>query len=199
MAKTDPNEFKKLISTYLKPKAGKVEEIHIPRFKYIMVDGEGEPASEAYSAAIQGLYNHAYTIKFLPKSGAAVAGYEPFSVASLQGLYGKFEDGWKWTLMIAVPDFINHDTIAQAREEMKRKGKAVNEAVQLKDWEEGDVLQTLHVGPYDKEQPTIDILQSYAKEHGYTLVGRQDEIYMNDPRRVAPDKIKVIIRYQVKR
>jgi hypothetical protein len=199
MPKAEPNEFKKLTSQLLKAKSGAVQEIHIPKMKYLMVDGTGAPASRSYQQAIQGLYSHAYTIKFLPKSGVPVKGYEQFSVAPLQGLYGKFEEGWNWTLLIAVPNFVTNQTVMLARDEMRRKKKEINDAVRLEEWEEGDAIQTLHLGPYDKEQPAINMLHDYAAAHNYALAGRQDEIYMNDPRRVAPEKIKVIIRYPVKK
>ena len=181
------------------PKSGTVQEVHIPKRKYLMVDGSAELGGRDYQNAVKGLYSHAYAIKFLPKSGVVVPGYEQFSVQPLEGLYQESDPTRNWTLLIPVPDFVTDQTIRLARAELRRKKKDVDDDVRLADWEQGEVIQTLHLGPYDKEQPAVDLLHRYADAHGLTLTGRQNEIYLNDPGRVAPEKIKVIIRYQVQK
>lgn len=98
-----------------------------------------------------------------------------------------------------MPDFVTDKTVCLARAEMRRKKKDVDDDVRLAEWEQGEVIQTLHLGPYDKEQPAVDLLRRFADARGYTLTGRQNEIYLNDPSRVAREKIKVIIRYQVQK
>ena len=180
-------------------KPGTVQEVHVPKRKYLMIDGTAEPGDQDYQDAIQGLYSCVYTIKFLPKSGIEVIDYEPFSVEPLEGLYSELDPAQNWTLLIAVPDFVTDETVQLARESMRRKGKEIDSSVRLEEWEQGDVIQTLHIGPYDKEQPAVEMLHRYAETNDYALAGRQNEIYLNDPRRVAPDRIKVIIRYQVKK
>ncbi len=187
------------MTTLARAKPGTVQEVHVPKRKYLMVDGSAELGGPDYQRAIQGLYSHIYTIKFLPKAGIDVPNYQHFSVEPLQGLYPESDPTRNWTLLIAVPDFVTDETVHLARTEMRRKNKAVDDSVHLQDWEQGDVIQTLHVGPYDREQPAVDLLHRYADANGYELTGRQGETYLNNPGRVAPERIRVLIRYQVRK
>lgn len=188
-----------LIAQLPNAKLGTVQEVHVPNRKYLMVDGSAELGGPGYQQAIQGLYSHAYAIKFLPKAGIDVPNYQRFSVEPLQGLYPETDPTRNWTLLIAVPDFVTDETVQLARAEMRRKKKHIDDNVRLEDWEQGDVIQTLHLGPYDQEQPAVDLLHRYAVAHGYALTGRQSETYLNNPGRVAPEKIKVLIRYQLRK
>jgi len=108
------------------------------------------------------------------------------------------KDLWKWTAMIAQPDFITDDLFAKARDELaKKKDVPGLSAMRLERFHEGLSAQVLHIGPYSAEPPTIERLHRHVRETGHTLRGKHHEIYMGDPRRAAPEKLKTIIRQPI--
>jgi len=180
----------------------------VPLLKYLMIDGRGDPntASEFQEKA-QVLYGLAYTIKFMlkenPKSGC------DFVVPPLSGLWhaedmSAFHEKrmaeWIWTLMLMQPDAVTPEVLEKARAKLAKKKPSTHiAAARLELYREGLALQVLHLGPYNAEGPTISRLHDFMKKNGYTFNGRHHEIYLNDPRRSAPEKIKTIIRQPVKK
>jgi hypothetical protein len=150
------------------------------------------------------LYGLTYTVKFTLKFEKPV---RDFSVMPLEGLWwsdeGEFNvsapQSCRWTLMIVQPEFVIAPMIkAAATKLQQRRGEMPALArVRLEAWKEGRVLQRLHVGPYNAEQPTVDAMHAYARENGFTLASKHHEIYMSDPRRTAPGKLKTILRHPV--
>jgi hypothetical protein len=195
-------DLRKTLKSLYSPRAGEVELVTVPEMKYIVVDGRGAPESESFQQGIGTLYNLAYTMKFRSKKLLQ----KDYNVMALEGLWwveGKeFDlakrDDWVWSLMIVQPDFVTDRMLSDAREEIKKKKNSPGlEKVRLESFEEGPCIQTMHVGPYSTERDSINKLESYAREHGYKMVGKHHEVYLGDPRRAAPSKLRTIIRHPV--
>jgi hypothetical protein len=149
----------------------------------------------------------AYTLKFALKKTDPE---RDFKVAPLEGLWWADEvaptmadlqsdrDAWNWTMMIAVPDAVTPLEVAAAREAAARKRDLpAAPQLRLERLEEGLAAQIMHVGPYSEEAPTIERLHAFAAAEGYELRGRHHEIYLGDPRRTAPERLKTVLRHPV--
>ncbi|MGW5237356.1 GyrI-like domain-containing protein [Monashia sp. NPDC004114] len=180
--------------------------VRVPRLTFLCLDGHGDPnTSPAYAAAVQALYSVSYAAKFALKK----AGGPDFKVSPLEGLWwaedmSTFLTGdksaWDWTMMIRQPDAVTADLVARLAQEAAAK-KSIAAATQLRlvSFEEGAAAQVLHVGPYATEAPTIARLHEFIREQGFTFDGpghshKHHEIYIGDPRRSAPEKLRTIIR-----
>jgi hypothetical protein len=172
--------------------------VDVPRLSYLMVDGEGDPSGNAsFAEAIELLYSTSYTLKFAAKK--ADTGRD-WAVMPLEGLWVVQKPRWWWTLMIAQPDFVTAAEVRKAAGELARKHDRRSYArLRLQKFAEGRSVQTLHVGPYDAETPTIERMRQFAREQGLEFAGKHHEIYLSDPRRVAPEKLKTILRQPVKK
>jgi hypothetical protein len=167
---------------------------------YLAVDGSGEPGSGEFEARIGALYAMAYTIKFQSKSAG-----RDFTVCKLEALWDAPvtplapADSWRWTLMIRMPDFIAEKDLTEARRSLREKGKEGDfDAVGLLPLAEGTCVQALHVGPYEDEARTIERMRAFAASRDLALHGRHHEIYLSDPRRVPPDRLRTILRHPVR-
>jgi hypothetical protein len=192
-------DFKKDFSRFFNPSAREVAEVDLPPFRYLMIDGRGEPGGREYMDAIATLYPIAYTLKFSLKPE------HDFTVGPLETLW--WDDtpdgfnladpaGWRWSAMIIVPDFVTEDHLAAAAEELRRKGKEAPllDRVRVETLDEGRCVQIMHVGPYDAETATIRRLHDYMTDNGMSFRGKHHEIYLSDPRRTAPQRLKMVIR-----
>ncbi len=198
-------DLKKQYKNLYSPSAKTPSIIEVPSLPFIMVDGHGDPnVSPEYVEAVQTLYSLAYTLKFYVKKTLEI----DYGVMSLEGLWWmpdmtKFstapKSDWDWTMMILQPDFITPALFEEAKKQAVAKGKApLVDIARLEPYDEGTCVQIMYFGPYADEGPTIANLHHFAVEQGYTLNGKHHEIYMNDPRRVPPEKYKTIIRQPVK-
>lgn len=180
--------------------------VDVPELNYLMIDGKGDPNnSREFQDAMITLYGLAYTIKFLSKLGPTG---RDWTVMPLQGLWWSDDmsdfvsgakDRWKWTVMILQPDFVDQDMFVEARENLRRKkNPAAIDLARLELFGEGKAAQILYIGPYADEAPIIQRLHEFIHEQGYELSGKHHEIYLSDPRRTAPEKLKTIIRQPVK-
>lgn len=179
----------------------KPQLVQVPALRFLCLDGHGDPnTSQAYAAAVQALYSVSYAAKFAVKK----AGGPEFKVSPLEGLWwaadmSTFLTGdkseWDWTMMIRQPDAVTGDLVARLADEVAaNKSMPVAKELRLISFEEGAAAQVLHVGPYDTEGPTIAHLHEFIQAHGFTLDGRHHEIYLGDPRRSAPERLRTIIR-----
>ncbi len=180
--------------------------VEVPSLAYLMIDGRGDPnTSPAYTAALEALFSVAYTAKFLVR--AEPQGID-FKVMPLEGLWSS-ERGhelgliskadWDWTMMIMQPREVGPEIFSSAIETAKRrKPLPALEQIRLECLDEGRAAQMLYVGPYDEEGPAITRLHAFIAEEGHVPHGRHHEIYLSDPRRAAPEKLKTIIRQPVK-
>lgn len=193
-------ELKELYSA----RAGEPTLVDVPELSYLMVSGIGEPGGEPFRQAIDALYTTSFTLKFQLKRSAE--GLD-FVVMPLQGLWegdpATFLAGqrsiWEWTLMILQPEQVTEDMVARAREgaSKKRVLPALGK-LRLERLREGTAAQILHVGPYETERVTIERLHAFIAERDLAFAGRHHEIYLSDPSRTAPEKLRTIIRQPVR-
>ncbi len=198
-------DFKKELKHLYKPSAKKVEFVEVPEMNFFMIDGKGDPnIAKEFSDAVEALYSLSYTIKFMIKKGKQQIDY---GVLPLEGLWWvddmrKFssdnKDEWKWTVMIMQPEFITQEIVDEAIEKVKaKKDLPALVKIRFEKFNEGKVAQTLHIGPFSEEGPTIEKLHGFIQENGYKLSGKHHEIYLSDIRRAAPEKWKTIIRQPI--
>lgn len=176
----------------------------VPAMRFLALDGHGDPnTTPAYASAVQALFAVSYVTKFAIRK----AGGEDFKVGPLEGLWwaedlASFDVGdksdWDWTMMIRQPDSVTTELAAQCAEEVAaRKVLPTARSVRLETFEEGPAAQVLHVGPYATEGPTIARLHAFLHDQGLDFDGhvhKHHEIYLGDPRRSAPDKLRTIVR-----
>lgn len=205
-------DFKKEYKEFYMPKA-KPEIVTVPRMNYIAVRGSGDPNAEdgEYKKAIELLYGVAYTIKMSKKGGHRIEGYFDFVVPPLEGFwwqdgmdgvdYGHKED-FQWISVIRLPDFVGEEDFRWALREASEKKKLDFGKVEFLTIEEGLCVQCMHIGAYDDEPATVTLMDRYLEENGYendlSDGRRHHEIYLSDARRVAPDKLKTVIRHPIK-
>ncbi len=197
-------DLRKQFKAVYHPTAKKVDIVDVPAIQFLMIDGSGDPnENPAFQDAIQALYSLSYTLKFMMKVETGT----DWAVMPLEGLFfgpgGKPLDlagvadkkSWQWTLMIAQPDEVTAEWLDAARKlVVEKKGIASAANVRLERFAEGRSAQVLHIGPYAAEGPTIQrVHQAIAVAGGYPT-GRHHEIYLGDPRRTAPEKLKTIVR-----
>lgn len=206
--------LKKDLKAFYLPSAKKVTEIIVPRFKFLMIDGAIEPGMEPGNSPLfhenmMGLYGAAYTLKFMLKKREN----DPidYPVMALEGLWdvrdGKFDinikDNWDYTMMILVPDLITQDLFEEALTQLREKkgDQPAFSRLRLDTFEEGLCVQVMHIGPYATEPETIERMKTFMEENGYRdlvgLGGKHHEIYVGDPRRAAPEKLKTVLRHPV--
>ena len=166
---------------------------------FLAVDGQGTPGGEAFEKAIQNLYPVAYTVKFSLKK----AGTIDFVVPPLEALWhddpAEVPDmsQWRWWTMIRVPESVKTEHMQEAQQTILEKKGTDTSNVQLVNWEEGESLQVLHMGPYDQVGAIYEHLQSSAQLENLTLGPPGHEIYLSDARRTAPEKLKTIVRMSI--
>lgn len=191
-------------------KAGRIDLIEVPQMAYFAADGVGAPGCDAYIAAVEALYTVAYGARFHGKA----LGHDQ-KVGPLEGLWWADDmraytegrrDDWKWTMLIRAPSWLDVETLEALRAKAiaKRRDKPATAqalaALIMMDLTEGTCLQALHLGPYADEAPLIARMHNEAMPaQGLQPTGLHHEIYLSDPRRVAPDKLKTLIRQPVRR
>lgn len=188
----------------------------VPEMVFFAVDGSGDPnTSPAYAEAMEILYGLSFTVKMSKMSGTQPEGYFEYVVPPLEGLWwtdnpafdGKppaNKDEFHWTSLIRQPGFVNEDVFAWAMERLAEKKPTLPLAkARFLRWEEGLCAHVLHIGPYDAEPATIDRLSAYIAEQRYAPdfsdTRRHHEIYLGDPRRTAPEKLKTVVRHPVRK
>lgn len=176
--------------------------LRIAKAAYLGIAGRGAPGGEAFEQAIGALYSVAFTIKMASK----FAGRD-YGVCKLEGLWwvdsGRSfmtepKDKWSWRLLIRTPDFIGKRELEAARTQLAEKGKGpLFKEVELTTLNENQCVQMLHAGPYDREPETVAQMEAFAAAQGYRFDGLHHEIYLSDPRRVALEKLRTILRIPV--
>lgn len=198
-------DLKRTISAYTAPRNG-FDVVEVPPLRYLMVDGRGDPnTSGEYADAVTALFGVAYRLKFLSRNELD----RDYVVMPLEGLWwsddmatfttSRDKSRWSWTMMILVPEWTEDAHVARARTAVTEKGgPAAVGSLRLQELAEGLCVQTLHVGPYDAEGPVLaDMHERFIPERGLRMHGRHHEIYLADPRRSAPEKLRKILRQPV--
>lgn len=203
-------EWKKMDKEIYLP-AQKPQLIEIPKYNYFLISGEGNPNADDFAEAVQALYSLSYSVKMMPKKGKVPEGYYDYTVFPLEGFWdlkegkrttGKFDkDDLVYTIMIRQPDFVDEKLANEVIETVKKtKPQRLLEQVAFGPFDEGLSLQIMHVGPYDEEPKTFRILDDYClKNHLIRKSLTHKEIYISDVRRVEPEKMKTVLRIQVKK
>ena len=194
--------------------------IAVPEMTFIMIDGKGNPNEEngEYQKAMSLLYALTFTIKMSKMGNQAPEGYFEYVVPPLEGLWW-LEDGGKryfqnkenycWTSMIRQPEFVTPAVFEWAREEVERKKHLDVSAARLETFAEGLCVQMMHGGPYDDEPASLGRIEKFIEENGLQnaigcaypdgRIKRHHEIYLSDPRRTAPEKLRTVLRHPVKK
>lgn len=206
--KSDP---KKEIDSY-RAKRGEFRILDVPAMSYLMVDGHGDPnSSPEYAEALQALYPVAYALKFASKAAG-----RDYVVPPLEGLWwaedmdaftvARDKSAWDWTMMILVPDWLGETEVAAAVGAVEAKGARAPEGppgrlgdVRFATLTEGRCVQTLHVGPFDAEAAVLEEMHHrFIPANGLELTGTHHEVYLSDPRRTAPEKLRTLLRQPVR-
>ena len=205
-------DFKKEYKALYLPPA-KPQIVTVPLIRFAAVRGQGDPNQPdgSYQQALAVLYAVAYTLKMSKMTDHRIDGFFDYVVPPLEGLWHQEgRDGidcahkelFRWVSMIRLPDFVTSDDFAWAKAEAARKKKIDTDAAELLAYDEGLCVQCLHLGSYDDEPETIRNMHAFAEESGYLpdYAGgrRHHEIYLSDPRKTAPEKLKTVIRIPVK-
>jgi hypothetical protein len=179
--------------------------VEVPELAFLMIDGHGDPnTAPEYAEALEALYAVAYTAKFALKRAPGGIDY---AVMPLEGLWWTPDmatfttadkSAWDWTMMIVQPDPVTAEVVEEARATVARtKGLEAIARVRLERFAEGRAAQVMHVGPFAAEGPTIERLHAFIAERGLGRAGKHHEIYLSDPRRTAPERLRTILRQPV--
>lgn len=206
-------DYKKEYKEFYMPEK-KPSIVMVSSMNYIGVRGKGDPNEEEgeYKQSIGLLYGIAYTIKMSKKGNHQMDGYFDFVVPPLEGFwwqdgvkgvdYSRKED-FRWISLIRLPDFVTRDEYQWAVEEGTRKKKKDFSKVEFLSIDEGLCVQCMHIGPYDAEPETVALMHEFIDQQGYTLditdERHHHEIYLSDARKVAPEKLKTVIRHPIKK
>lgn len=194
-------DFKKELKYLYNPSLKAAMVVEVPPLNFLMIDGQGDPnTATAYKEAIEALFSLSYALKFMVKKELGV----DYGVMPLEGLWwvedmSQFslndKSAWQWTAMIMQPEYIVADLVEVVRVQVARKKKlSALPQLRLETFHEGRAAQITHLGPYAAEGPTIEQLHQFIATQGGRRLGKHHEIYLNDPSRTAPQKLKTIIR-----
>lgn len=200
----DKIDFKKTLKDLYLPASNEFALIDVPTMQFVMVDGKGEPAGEVYIEALQWLYAISYPIKFSSKVDLG----RDYTVPPLEGLWWADDmsafirddrESWKWTLMIMQPEWITNDMFDAGLVKARDKLGTPPETLRFEPFSEGLSVQILHIGSYAEEAPTIARLhRDFLPDNGLVENGHHHEIYISDPRRTSPEKLRTVLRQPVR-
>ncbi|MET0189323.1 MAG: GyrI-like domain-containing protein [Pseudonocardia sediminis] len=203
---TDKVDFKRTLDCY-RAKRDTPALVEVPDLRYLMLDGHGDPNTEAFAEAVSTLYPVAYALKFASRKELG----RDYVVMPLEGLWwaddmdtytdARDKTRWDWTLMIMVPDWTSEEMLAAARAKVAAKDRPARlDDVRMETLSEGLCVQALHIGSYDDEAALLRRMHhEFVPAHGLTMTGRHHEVYLSDSRRVEPSKLRTILRQPVAR
>ena len=207
-----PFDYKKEYKEFYMPPQ-KPTIVTVPPINYIAVRGEGDPNEEdgEYKQAIGLLYGIAYTIKMSKKGSRQIEGYFDYVVPPLEGFWWQdklkgidyaHKENFKWISLIRLPDFVTKTDLEWAVREATQKKKLDFSKVEFLTYDEGLCVQCMHIGSYDDEPETVKLMHEYMEQQGYSIDIAENrfhhEIYLSDARKVAPEKLKTVIRHPIK-
>ena len=204
-------DFKKEYKDLYLPKAAPAL-IDVPEMNFIMVNGSGDPAGESYQSAMQVLYSLTFTIKMSKMGGRQPEGYFDYVLPPLEGLWWSPEGelnleertGWQWISMIRQPDFVTPEVFDWAVRECREKKPEIDVSrARLERFTEGLCVQVMHVGPYAQERASMAKIGEFLAREGLVseagLLRKHHEIYLGDPRKTAPERLRTVLRTPVGR
>lgn len=184
--------------------------LDVPTIKFFTIKGTGNPNSEAFTERVEALYKLSYAIRMMPKKGHTPEGYFEYTVFPLEGFWDLDEEGrqleyldkdrFLYTLMIRQPDFVTEALMNEAKTSVQKKISAeLLQGIFLEEINEGLCVQCMHIGSYDDEPETFLAMEDFCKQKGLQRAEKQHrEIYISDPRKTAPEKMKTVLRFKVK-
>ena len=196
---------------YMPPKKPTI--VNVPKMNYIAVRGQGDPNPEdsEYKQAIGLLYGIAFTIKMSKMGSHKIEGYFDYVVPPLEGFWWQKgitgvdysrKDDFNWISVIRLPDFVTKEDFEWAVEEATKKKKTDFSKVEFFTYDEGLCVQCMHIGPYDEEPATVELMHKFMEEQGYGLDITDErmhhEIYLSDARKVAPEKLRTVVRHPIR-
>ena len=201
-------DYKKELQHLYRPSTKEFVVVDVPPMKFLMIDGHGDPnTAQEYADAVEALYAVAYRLKFMSKQESGTN----YVVPPLEGLWWaedmetftthRDKSAWDWTMMIMQPEWITQEMFEQAVAQVaKKKDLPALPRLRLETYHEGPSAQIMHVGSYDDEGPVLARLHTeFIAENGYEEAGKHHEIYLSDPRKVAPEKLKTILRQPIRK
>jgi hypothetical protein len=196
-------DFKKELKNLYNPSAKEISIVEVPDMNFLMVDGEGSPASHQYIASLEAIYPVAYALKFIVKKAQGV----DYGVMPLEGLWWlddmtqfsvERKDEWKWRSMIMQPKYVTEADFKAAIEQVnKKKAPAALDKVRFECFHEGKAAQIMHIGPFSTEAANIQKIHAAIKATGHELSGKHHEVYLNNPAKTSarvPEKLKTVLR-----
>lgn len=200
----DKIDLKKELKHLYSPSSKEVVAVDVPDMSFLIIDGEGAPASQQYMASIETLFGVSYALKFMVRKNKGV----DYAVMPLEGLWwtddmAKFsvdrKDEWKWTSMIMQPKYVTAAAVELAVEHVgKKKDLPALPKLRFESFHEGLSAQIMHVGPYSAEGPAVARVHAFILGSGHALGGKHHEIYLGNPSKTAPEKLKTILRQPMK-
>ncbi len=199
-------DLKTLHRALYAPPRGRFVEVDVPPLTYLAVDGEGDPNTAAsYREAVETLFGLSYAVKFASRRGLG----RDYVVGPLEGLWTaedprafvrRDKDAWRWTMLVLQPDWVDPVLVADVTSSVRAtKDLPALDLVELRTITEGRAVQTLHVGSFDDEAPVLAELHDvYLPEHGLTFAGPHHEVYLSDPRRADPARLRTVLRQPVR-
>ena len=199
-------DYKKEYKNLYIPKKEPVIVI-VPSISFIMIDGEGDPNGEEFALATAALYSLSYAVKMSYKSDNVPKGYYEYTVFPLEGVWDLIDktlpftvkSNLKYTIMIRQPDFLTDDLFERfLAETKKKKPSPYLDKAKFHTISEGLCCQMLHIGSYDDEPASFELMDKFCKDSGYKRTSYiHREIYLSDPRKTEPHKVKTVLRYQI--
>jgi hypothetical protein len=199
-------ELKKRYSALYKASASRPALVDVPPLRFLMIDGVGGVGDPYFQDSMGALYALAYPVKFAAKKRLSLS----YPVMPSEGLYWDPDGGpgtepssqnaAAWRLMLLLPDAVSAEFVDEIREKVRIKKQPPRlDDIRVQTFSEGRSVQILHVGPYADESPTVRLLFDFAEQQGHEIAGSHHEIYLNDPGKTAPDKLKTVLRYAVRK
>lgn len=201
-------DFKKDFKQLYLPKPSP-EIIQVPKMNFIMVEGSGDPNGGEFSKAVEALYSLSYAVRMSYKSKDVPEGYYEYTVFPMEGVWDLVDrtkpstdkSNYKYTLMIRQPDFLTAQGFQRFLEQVKvKKPNPFLETARFESMEEGLCCQMMHVGNYDDEPASFARMEAFCAENGYTRISKlHREIYLSDPRKTMPEKLKTVLRFHAEK
>jgi hypothetical protein len=201
-------DFKRELKHLYRPSASAFTVVEVPQLQFLMVDGHGDPnTAQEYQEALEALYAVAYKLKFMSKREMD----KDYVVPPLEGLWWaedmetftsrRDKSAWDWTMMIMQPDWIAPEMMAAAIELVgNQKDLGALPKLRMERYDEGLSVQILHIGSYEDEGPVLQRMYSeFIPRNGYEMRGKHHEIYLSDARKVAPEKLRTVLRQPVRK
>ncbi len=188
------SDFARVMEVTHEAEVGVVRELTTPPLQCLVVDGEGSLGTDDARAAVRDLYALTFAVHLLPRKGPTPLGWHEYDVATMEGIWGSYLRNGRWSILFPQPDFVTESVVESARAHLAERRA---DDVRLETFPARTWLQTLHVGDFTDEERTVRLIERAAVEGGHELLPHHHEVYLDDPQRVEPARMRTVIRYPV--